>query len=754
MQKLRIDTNPYLARVSIRVIDENHDQWYMPPNSDFKKFDDRECVFAFCVDDILQIIWRGYQGVSDICFMGTVSDFNLLEEKVKKHDSTIKVLHEKLYLSADDAIETIRDAYQKISNEFASCGNEEIKKAIGRFEETVSTKIPLCVIGPYTSGKSTFVNALIGEEVLPAKTDTCTANNIEIEKIEKTDDGYKMILSHNDISTVIDFEEKTIEPHDENLLDYLQKNIFIKENVIERIHEFVNFMNENTCKEWFDGNVIEAIKLAIPFKDSTLNTQAGFSYSIYDTPGSNNGENNMHLQELQSVLKQQTNALPIVLIPRTQQKGTQTKELLEKLIKHKDGFSMPYALIVIPMADDLSNFKLTPANFITDIFFNIRIFYVSALQGLAAKMVDITENNWLDNDSYKEYHRSVMNPNRESFRKYNNSVKAYPALPHDLVESGILDVEEAINDFAMNYANYKKCVSGRKILLEAIEKIAVILNEKKGKLEESLEQKKGAQSVVRNLILAELEKDPGPNLTKVFVLVNHEFTPHKMVYSRSVRQTLSTLLDKHEGEKKLTNIISDAMAQDCQTKLYDATYEEIRVRTESILVRELVNYQKRTRRIIAGNEECLSSDANIQIEKIISRSEKPMFNPKRATFGGVGFLLAIGSLKIKSLREAWLDKAAEKFTKRVCGDDKKEMGTFSVNCINIPIMKQYAGELKAWREQYLDDIAKILNQENAILTQFEAEIQQYIFDINDLECRLKNIQDSKDLLENILPLEE
>ena len=85
MHILKIETNPYLAKVSIRVFDDTQNQWYLPQNSDFERFEGRECVFAFCVEDILQIIARYWKGVSGICFTGTIKDYNLLKEKAIKY---------------------------------------------------------------------------------------------------------------------------------------------------------------------------------------------------------------------------------------------------------------------------------------------------------------------------------------------------------------------------------------------------------------------------------------------------------------------------------------------------------------------------------------------------------------------------------------------------------------------------------------------------------------------------------------------
>ena len=85
----------------------------------------------------------------------------------------------------------------------------------------------------------------------------------------------------------------------------------------------------------------------------------------------------------------------------------------------------------------------------------------------------------------------------------------------------------------------------------------------------------------------------------------------------------------------------------------------------------------------------------------------------------------------------------------MCGDGKKKMGAFSQDCIYIPL-EQYNKELVAWQTKHLKNIDKTLNQDNAILTQYEKEIAALQDQILDLEGRLQNIQDSKELLLGVL----
>ena len=61
---------------------------------------------------------------------------------------------------------------------------EELKddSAIQKFQDATKPQIPLLVLGNYSAGKSTFINSLVGYELLPASDHPTTAKVIQIEK--------------------------------------------------------------------------------------------------------------------------------------------------------------------------------------------------------------------------------------------------------------------------------------------------------------------------------------------------------------------------------------------------------------------------------------------------------------------------------------------------------------------------------------------------------------------------------------------
>lgn len=755
MQNLKIETNPYEAKVSIRVRDDAGSQWYLPPNSDFERFEGKECVFAYCVEDILQIVKQYWMGISTIYFVGTFKDFSLLKVKLSALNLTsIEAIHEKMYLSADDAIEKIRSAYKKINSEFATCSNDNIIKIINQFEDTVSTKIPLCVIGTYSAGKSTFINALIGREILPSAYDPSTAINVEVLNVE---DVFSIELYFENKKTIIDFIEKTVSPYSLKLEAILIEHGFGYDDPSVGIYRFLEFINSKESKCLFGEEGLDFLVLRIPFKNSNLDTSNDIYYSIYDTPGSNNAITEAHRKCLADVLREQTNALPIVITNKEQQASNDINSLLDLLTNHHEDFSIPNTLIVMSKAD-----TMTPSQIMTGIsevfknkFFNPLVYYVSALQCLAEKKDDVSADGWMEPIAYENYSKHIADSKqRTNCHEYNNGNIVTSNYSQALVESGMLDVEYAINSFAQYYANYKKCVNGRQFLLEAIRQITIILNLQKEELVKLHAKKKAEQQAKRKQIFTQLSAEKLPDVMgRIQRTIIKTYTPHKKAYAASIRATLDSLLIKNEGVKQLSAVIKQSMEQDCQSKLYDSTHSSIRSSVEQLLNTGLQDYQSRILRIIAGHEDTISEEASLAITDIISNGQTPKFTSKKANFAGVGFFVAIGSLKIKALRESWLDGETKKFSKHVCGDGKNKMGAFSWDCIHIPL-EQYYKELVSWQTRHLKDIDQTLTQENAILTQYEKEIVALEAQIQDLECRLQNIQDSKELLSSVLSKRE
>lgn len=177
----------------------------------------------------------------------------------------------------------IEHQYKKIDDflQFALKSDDPVvKKAIDKHRENINylkssvVEIPVCAT--YSSGKSTLLNALMGEDLLPARKDATTATTCEIRV--------------------------------NNKLAAFNAQVFSGDEVIKEAQgvsmEFVNEYNELANQHPEYRIVLEGPVRGIESKD--------FILSFVDTPGPNNKSNENHKEITYGFIKDHEN-LPIML---------------------------------------------------------------------------------------------------------------------------------------------------------------------------------------------------------------------------------------------------------------------------------------------------------------------------------------------------------------------------------------------------------------------------------------------------------
>jgi hypothetical protein len=194
----------------------------------------------------------------------------------------------------------IEEKYKLIDSfiEFAkSSDNSIIKNAIKghlkNFESFISANVEVPVIATMSSGKSTLLNALIGQNLLPAKNKATTATTCEI-KINNSLKNFRGVIYKRS-----------------------KKEIAVEEEIDGK---FIREWNGKANEEGYEDIVI---LIEGPVKN--LNTHK-IQLSLIDTPGPNNSQNENHKESTFNYLKDNQN-LPIILyILNAQQIATQDDE--------------------------------------------------------------------------------------------------------------------------------------------------------------------------------------------------------------------------------------------------------------------------------------------------------------------------------------------------------------------------------------------------------------------------------------------
>lgn len=234
---------------------------------------------------------EAFQLEIDKCFD---MDKKIIESKLENNDKValniISIDAEGEYRKVDDIIENILS-----KNEiFFQNAVDERKDQIERLKGTI---IEIPVIATMSSGKSTVLNALIGQNLLPSLNKATTATTCTI-------------IVNNDLQS---FRGKVMKDGE----------IIIEEDNIDE--SFVKEHNERANEE--DLDII--IEGPVPSLDTN-----GFEIHFVDTPGPNNSQSKKHKESTYSYLKD-NQKLPIILyvLNATQLGIEDDQELLQEIAK-------------------------------------------------------------------------------------------------------------------------------------------------------------------------------------------------------------------------------------------------------------------------------------------------------------------------------------------------------------------------------------------------------------------------------------
>ena len=173
MEKVKIISNPYLRKNTFQIFKRSSGEWTdinaeNNPNSKLISKELTEGFFPFKVNKIFDEIIREY-GIGnerlELYFEGTKADYQELKQVCEKNSryDHIELKPGKVYLlNAEEILPQIIDTFKELlpiihQGEFKT---KELTHHLDRFIDATNDVIPLCVMGNYSAGKSTFINRL------------------------------------------------------------------------------------------------------------------------------------------------------------------------------------------------------------------------------------------------------------------------------------------------------------------------------------------------------------------------------------------------------------------------------------------------------------------------------------------------------------------------------------------------------------------------------------------------------------------
>lgn len=212
MKKISISYNPFLFKTNFVFSDRNNipkqlEQYLEEP------FDE---IVEDIVSEMFDILNADYL----INFKGRISEFEELESEVKIFNKLnkrkIELIHEKI-IDDNNSLKDIESIFNEIQNgPFEDLKTKDIvesfKKAINRSDFNIG------VIATMKAGKSTFLNSLLVNKILPTKTEACTAKVFFIHNKDdmKNFNAEAFNSGHEKISSKKNVTEKDLKEYNLN----------------------------------------------------------------------------------------------------------------------------------------------------------------------------------------------------------------------------------------------------------------------------------------------------------------------------------------------------------------------------------------------------------------------------------------------------------------------------------------------------------------------------------------------------------
>lgn len=327
-------------------------------------------------------------------------------------------------------------------------------KLLRAFESTNNSIFPVNVIATMSSGKSTLINALLGNKLMPSKNEACTATITEILDVD--DPHFSAIVYDGDNNIIQEVPELTLE-------------------IMGELND-----DENVHRVSAEGD--------IPFLDSKST-----ALMLVDTPGPNNAQNQAHKNTTYRAINSDSNNLILYVLNGTQlstnddaallhyvadqikKGGKQVRDRFLFVINKMDQFNPEEEDIgkaVLSAKRYLATYgiedpQLFPCSAFTAL--NIRTYFedidIDNLTRAQERMLPLTARDTLPMIDKFVYYESMhlekystLSPSAQQELNFrlSQAVANNDTKEQALIHSGIYSIEAAITAYVKKYAKTKK----------------------------------------------------------------------------------------------------------------------------------------------------------------------------------------------------------------------------------------------------------------------------------------------------------
>ena len=510
MATVKIKSNPYERKIEFLSYKEQTGEWEEiqrgNPDSKLREDESDKCFLPFKIKEIVDIILDEYFTGSDkvsLVFEGTKEEYEELKKICELPEIADKVVLSKTKTILENAklilgdtkeiFKMVQPIIMKIVRD-----DEKVKIDLNKVADALDDIIPICVFGNYSAGKSTFINSLIGHEILPSGGDPVTAKIYKIS-MSSSDELAKIRFKHWDNEIELLYEEKIFRIRKGSFEDEMivELSRIMEENAKEDMFTLVNnaleFINGYEKKDMGSIEISDVIEVEVPFTKEGVLGRSRNKFVIFDTPGSNSNSNTDHSKVLADALQGFSNGIPVWISQYESVDSNDNAKLCDDVLNIK-ALDKRFTMIVFNKADtsDLPEGGFSEKQVKNILEYNSvekmyagGIYFVSAIMGLGAKY---------DGELTDKHYRRIYRSQQEMFSEPDDADYAtlytYNIMPeqikNEVVEyskvcardktdliyanSGLFCIEQEMEDFASKYSAYNKCQMVYMFLDEVIHK--------------------------------------------------------------------------------------------------------------------------------------------------------------------------------------------------------------------------------------------------------------------------------------------
>lgn len=440
MRKIYIKYNPYKVETEITIDGK------MPKKNSALNVEDKR--IQEWIEDLPDILFDECGTKEfELIFKGTVLDYEdvLSMAKDAKNKGIMIECNNIQAKEVKDKEQAIKEIFQEIQmGPFDELRQPDMIKA---FELANSSDFEVNVVATMSAGKSTLINSLLQQKLMPAKQEACTATITKIKDNDVDEGKFR--------AAVYDLNGGLIQSHPELTFD-----------IMETLNK-----NENVSTIKVEGN--------IPFVNSD-----DISLVLVDTPGPNNSRDPEHKVATYRMLSESSKTVVLYILNATQLAVNDDNDLLNHVAdsmriggkQSKDRF-----IFVVNKLDEFKQGEDSVKAAITKVrdylkdkgIENANIFPASALTALNIRTV-LSQSDDDDDDVVYETKGKVRKFNRTEEMHFENYASLTPSVRGEiaaelavakanndvnaaaLIHTGIVPIEAAIKMYVEKYAKTAK----------------------------------------------------------------------------------------------------------------------------------------------------------------------------------------------------------------------------------------------------------------------------------------------------------